>query len=230
MFEVLPESAAASAPRAWGSRLASLAMHAAVIVAAVQLTDGAAQVPVRYNGPDTIVYTIPDDEPPRPAAPPAGATAATLPPSPPLLVPVDVPADIPPPGDSASAYIPSTMGDPVGIPGGDSLPVTGVRPGIAVPIDARLADEAPRLIDHPPLRYPEVMRQAGLEARVVVEAVLDTTGRVEAGSLRLSGGAHALFESEARAVVGGSRYRPARLSGRAVRVRIQVPVAFTLRR
>jgi TonB family protein len=80
------------------------------------------------------------------------------------------------------------------------------------------------------VRYPEVLRQAGLTARIVVEAVLDTAGRVEPGSPRIVGEAHPLFTAEAHRVVLASRYRPARAGGRAVRVRIRVPVAFALRR
>jgi TonB family protein len=95
------------------------------------------------------------------------------------------------------------------------------------PLDARLADEAPRLLSHPPLRYPEVMRQAGVEGRVVVEAVLDTTGRVERGSLRIVAGVHELFDAAARDVVAASRYQPARLGARAGRRRLQVPVPVT---
>jgi hypothetical protein len=34
---------------------------------------------------------------------------------------------------------------------------------------------------------------------------------------------------EAISVVLGSRYRPARVAGRAVRVRVQVPVTFQIR-
>lgn len=231
MFEVLPASAAMPA-RAWSSRLASLALHAAVIAAAVHLTDGTAQEPVRYTGPDTVIYRIPDDAPPKPAPPPPGApSTSTVTSVPALVMPDSVPDLIPPPGDSLLSVAPAPGNVPPGIPGGDSLRLLpGGSEGITTPIDARAADEAPRLLAHPPLRYPEVMRQAGLEARVVVEAVLDTTGRIEPGSLRLSGGAHALFEAEARAVVTGSRYHPARLAGRAVRVRIQVPVAFSMRR
>lgn len=232
MFAVLPASTAVPAGRAWTSRLASLALHAVVIAAAVHLTDGTAQEPVRYTGPDTVIYRIPDDAPPAPAPPPPGApTPGTVSTVPALVMPDSVPDFIPPPGDSLLSVAPPPGNDPPGAPGGDTLRLLpGGSEHPATPIDARAADEAPRLLDHPPLRYPEVMRQAGLEARVVVEAVLDTTGRIEPGSLRLSGGAHALFEAEARAVVTGSRYRPARLAGRAVRVRIQVPVAFSMRR
>ena len=65
---------------------------------------------------------------------------------------------------------------------------------------------------------------------MVVEAVVDTSGDVVRGSLRVVSSSHALFVPEATALVRGSHYRPARFGGRPVRVRIQVPVTFALRR
>src|SRR5260370_910606 len=102
----------------------------------------------------------------------------------------------------------------------------------AVAGDSRGADHGRRDGDetggHEP-RYPDVLHLAGIEGRVVIEAVLDTTGRAEAGSLSVIGDAHPLFAAEAERVVLSSRYRPGRTQGRAVRVRVRVPVSFSLR-
>lgn len=232
MFDVLPESAAPTTPRAWGSRIASLAVHAVIIAAAIRLTDGAAaQVPDEGVREDTLIYTLEREPRPRPPAPPAPRpTAMPGLPAPAVPDPVlDIPGVIAPPAESVLMHIWNTR-DTASVFGRDT---TGApqpaAPGGRV-LDERLADDRPELVWHPPLRYPDVMRLAGIEARVVVEAVLDTTGRVERGSLRATGGAHALFEAAARDVVQASRYRPARLAGRAVRVRIQVPVSFALSR
>jgi protein TonB len=97
-------------------------------------------------------------------------------------------------------------------------------------MDARAVEEPPVLLSHPTPGYPALLRSAGIEGRVVVEAVLDTAGRVERGSLRIVSSTHALFVPEASALVLGSRYRPARFGGMVVRVRIQVPVNFAIRR
>jgi len=86
------------------------------------------------------------------------------------------------------------------------------------------------MLAHPAINYPEVLRQAGIEGRVLVEAVLDTLGRAEPSSLRVTASPHQLFDREALAVVAGSRFRPGRADGHAVRVRIQVPVTFSIRR
>ena len=94
----------------------------------------------------------------------------------------------------------------------------------------RVVEEPPVLLSHPVPRYPDILRQAGIEGRVVVEAVIDTTGHAERNGLWVVSSSHALFAPEASALVLGSRYRPARFGGRPVRVRILVPVAFALRR
>ena len=140
---------------------------------------------------------------------------------------VDVPTEIPPPG--TTEFLPGPTGDP--LPGPVLTALPGGLPGAGhTPVDARFVDEPPALLVHPELRYPEVLRQAGIEGRVLVEAVLDTLGRAEAGSLRVTESPNALFDREALTVVAASRYRPGRVDGRAVRVRIQVPVAFAIRR
>ena len=97
-------------------------------------------------------------------------------------------------------------------------------------MDVAFVEEPPVLLDHPVPGYPELMRRAGIEGRVVVEAVIDTLGRAERGSLRIVSSTHGLFVPEASALVLGSRYRPARFGGKPVRVRVRVPVDFTLRR
>jgi protein TonB len=112
--------------------------------------------------------------------------------------------------------------------GGDTT--SGGSPGLVPAFDSRVVEEPPVLLEHPRPRFPELLRQAGLEGRVLIEAVVDTLGRVERSTVRVIESAHPLFEAEARAVVLGSRYRPARSGTRAVRVRIIVPVVFGIRR
>jgi len=97
------------------------------------------------------------------------------------------------------------------------------------PVDARLAEEAPVLLVGPVPRYPELLRQAGIEGRVVLEAIVDTLGRVERGSMTvISGGGYPAFAAAAIEALGASLFRPARMQGRGVRVRVRVPFDFSL--
>jgi protein TonB len=79
-------------------------------------------------------------------------------------------------------------------------------------------------------RYPEILRQAGIEGRVLMEFVIDTLGRAERGSLRVINTQHDLFNGPARDAVLSCRFRPGRIQGRAVRVRVQQPVNFQIQR
>lgn len=229
MFAFLPVSAGTGGQRSWPSRVLSLAVHAALIAVAVRFSEAGEAPPRETIAETTIVIDgrVPDD----PGRPPAPAPLDGPAPLWSIQLPVDVPNTIPPVSDPLVDPVPGPVVSSFP-PGTDSLRLTPPNPGTWIgtaPIDARVADEAPRLIDHPPVRYPEIMRQAGIEARVMVEAVLDTLGHAEPSSLRVVHSGGTAFDDEARAVVAGSRYRAARLAGRAVRVRIQVPVSFALR-
>ena len=78
--------------------------------------------------------------------------------------------------------------------------------------------------------YPELLRQAGVQGRVVLEAVIDTAGHVEPGSLVVVAAAHPGFVAAARQAVAATLFRPARVRGRAVRVRVRIPMDCALRR
>ena len=56
--------------------------------------------------------------------------------------------------------------------------------------------------------------------------MIDTTGRVEGGTLRVIESSDARFTQAAKAYVRAARFTPGRIAGRAVRVRFEMPVAF----
>jgi TonB family protein len=102
--------------------------------------------------------------------------------------------------------------------------VNGLEDG---PWSATAVDDPPVLLAGPPLAYPEALRRVGAVGTVVVQAVIDTLGRAEPGSLVLQC-SHAGFEAAARAYVLAAVFRPGRAYGRAVRVLVRLPIAFTL--
>jgi periplasmic protein TonB len=134
---------------------------------------------------------------------------------------------------------------PISIPAGtfDSLlpRVSGTSPGAAVStVDAGhggdgvvsedLVDQRPEVLAGPPLIYPELLRQAGIEGRVLVRAVVDTLGRVEVGSASVVASANPGFDATALAYVRRALFRPARVLGHAVRVLVEVPIEFQITR
>ncbi len=95
------------------------------------------------------------------------------------------------------------------------------------PIEA-VVDEPPQLLSIPPLRYPEMLKQAGFEGDVMLDFVIDTTGHVEPRSIQVVSSPHPLFEAAARDAILGSVYRPAQLGGVPVRARVQQPLSFAI--
>jgi TonB family protein len=65
---------------------------------------------------------------------------------------------------------------------------------------------------------------------VELQVVVDTSGRVERGTVRVVHSDHPAFEAPAIESLLGARFQPARVFGRAVRVLVQIPVAFVLQR
>lgn len=75
--------------------------------------------------------------------------------------------------------------------------------------------------------YPVIARQAGIEGKVLLVAIIDTQGRIT--NLRALSG-HPLLIPAAINAVEQWRYRPYILNGQAVEVETQISVNFTLHR
>ncbi len=82
------------------------------------------------------------------------------------------------------------------------------------------------LVSQPTPRYPTVLAVAGIEGRVALEFVIDTTGRVEPVSIRILESNHDAFEAAARASLTRAIFRPARMRGRPVRQLTRQAVRF----
>jgi len=111
-------------------------------------------------------------------------------------------------------------------PSGAMLAAAPASPGD--PVDISLVEEPPALLAGPLPAYPELLRQAGISGRVVLEGVVDTTGRVEPGSLSAVSKTHTGFVAAAQRALAATLFRPGRTLGRAVRVRVRVPIEFRL--
>ncbi len=147
-----------------------------------------------------------------------------------LLAPIDVPTEIPP-IDLSQTFDPRDFSG-VGVEGG----VFGGDEGGTGPIDLTqtfleaVVDERPERLSGPPLRYPEMLRQAGIEGFVILEFVIDTTGRAEASSINVLQSTNRAFESPAIDVIRRSLYRPGRVRGQPVRVLVQQQISFSILR
>jgi len=76
--------------------------------------------------------------------------------------------------------------------------------------------------------YPEQLRVSGVTGGVTVEFVVDTTGRVEEGSLHVIGATHPLFAAAVRDAAPSMHFRPAVRAGRVVRQQVVQSFQFVL--
>lgn len=87
-------------------------------------------------------------------------------------------------------------------------------------------DDPPRTRAQAAPVYPSEARTAGLEGEVMVEFVVDESGRVM--HARVTNSTHAMFEGPTLRAVQNWRFEPGKKLGRAVRFRMVVPVVFSL--
>jgi outer membrane biosynthesis protein TonB len=105
--------------------------------------------------------------------------------------------------------------------------VTSLAPAPDQVCDPSVLDDPPVLLSSPPLDYPPLLRQVGVAGRVVVLAVIDTTGRAEPASVRVIQGAHG-FDQPSKQWMLNALFRPGRVGGRPVRVRINRALDYTI--
>ena len=79
-------------------------------------------------------------------------------------------------------------------------------------------------------QYPVLLRSAGVSGEVLMQYVVDTTGRVERGSDRALRTSHELFTLAIHELLPRFRFRPAELQGRKVRQVVQQEFTFSVER
>jgi periplasmic protein TonB len=216
-----------------GSVPVSIVVHLVVLLVLVVIPLANIVLPIPVRTMDSYVFAAPLPPPPpvvtsrTPAAPaavqPSGGAPtiapATIRPEPPVT-PQFAPID------AVDGALPAGLG----IVGGISPPVappplpepSKPQPG---PVRAAQLPELPRkTVDVRPV-YPEIARAAHVEGTVVLEAVLDTTGRVTQLKVIKS---VSLLDQAALDAVRLWRYTPSLYGGRPVSVLMTVTVRFTL--
>lgn len=193
------------------STAVSLASHVALVVVAVWAT---------------TVDARPRPQPPImiPVVPPHGPVTST-----PRLPVIDGGFTVPslPSAVIGGVEIPASPGFDVNpLPGPDFAPNA---PGSGGPVDVSIVEQPPMLLTGPVPAYPDLLRQAGIQGRVVLEAVVDTAGHVEPGSVSVVASAHPAFVAPAQRSLAASLFRPGRMGGVAVRVRVRMAIDFVLR-
>jgi len=223
VFEVLIESKRKkNTKKSFSVGLVSLTVHTAIIAGAVYATLHAGQADTTVKVDTAMVFLEqqqqqkpPEQQPVQLDVPLKGFQT--------VVAPDVIPTNIPP-VNLNEKFDPKDYSG-TGVEGGLA---TGIVPtGNEVFMEA-IVEEKPERLSGPPLQYPELLRQAGIQGRVLVQAVIDTTGRAEASSVKVLQSPNPGFDQSAKNVVLKSLFRPARVHGRAVRVLINLPVDFKI--
>jgi len=98
--------------------------------------------------------------------------------------------------------------------------------GGQTPADTVAVEQQPVLLNQPQVGYRPCLQDAGVRGQVLVRLMLDTTGRVEDGSVVVEQSAGTLLDSLAIAASRGLVFRPARESGSPVRMAVILPFDF----
>jgi protein TonB len=84
--------------------------------------------------------------------------------------------------------------------------------------------------DNPRPRYPAELQRAGIEGSLLVQFVVDSTGRVDEKTLSFPSDAQPGFLHAIRDALVRSRYFPAELAGMRVRQLVQQQFSFVIAR
>ena len=90
-----------------------------------------------------------------------------------------------------------------------------------------VVEQRPELLSGPP-PYPDLLRDAGIQGRVVLLAVVDTTGRVEPSSIKSLQTPSPGVNRSTRQWALAALFRPARIQGRAVRALVRLPLDYAV--
>ena len=223
VFTLLESRRKISSKRLFGVGFTSFTIHAAIIAGVVYATLHAAPHDDRVRMDTTVVLLAPQEQQ-KPVEPAPVQLADALKGFQTIAIPAQIPTDIPP-IDLQQHFDPKDYSGS-GVEGGRA---NGIVVGGGEVYTEAIVEQRPELLSAPPPVYPQLLRQAGIQGRVVLRAIIDTTGRVEPTSVRIVKSPSAGFEQPTRDWVLKALFRPARIHGRAVRVFINLPVDYSLK-
>ncbi len=236
MFNNLVESKRKK-QRTPGGIFASFVLHGSLIFVAVYATAHAAQEFEKPKQEKVEFVEVKKDEPPPPKdePPPPPPDMVAAPPQPKVFQILTAPVDIP--DDITDIDLSKKMTDEAdfsgkgvagctskGVEGGKAQAVVSDQPffefQVEKPVQALPGGSQPR--------YPDILRQAGVEGEVLAQFVVDTSGRAEMGSFKVLKTTHELFGSAVKNSLPGMRFIPAEVGNRKVRQLVQQPFTFAI--
>jgi len=234
MFNNLLESKPKKEKRRGGT-VTSVVVHSVLVGLAVYATANAA---IKNEKPRQekidFVETSKDQPPPKEEPPPPPPPDVVVAPPPPkgfqvLTAPVEIP-DVIPDIDLSKKVTDEADFSGKGVAGGVAK---GKEGGAVVQSDQPYFEfqvekpvvPAPGSISP---RYPDMLRQAGVEGEVLAQFVVDTTGKAEPGSLKILKSSHDMFVQSVKNALPQMKFIPAEVGGRKVKQLVQQPFTFSI--
>lgn len=235
MFENLIETKPKKA-RTLKATVISVVVHAAAITGAVVATLQAKEAIEKPRAEKVEFVEMKKDEPPPPEKAPEPPPEIVAAPPPPkgflvLTAPIKIP-DVLPDIDLSKKMTDEADFSGKGVAGGIAKGVVGgTGPvGDQTYFEFQVEKQVAPAPGNSGPRYPDMLRSANVEGEVLVQFVVDTTGRVENGSIKVLKSSHDLFTNSVRSALNGMRFYPAEIGGRKVKQLVQQPFNFTLTR
>jgi protein TonB len=237
----------------WGTTGVSVVVHAGLLALLVAVGVGAEQ---KLNKKEELVDFLEvepekptEPEPPKAEEPPPPEPEPQAPPPvvkgfqelvPPEVPPVAIP-EVDPNQQAVSATDFSGDGKAGGLAEGVNNGVAQDASARDIPADEGVFDvasvevrpeltnrsEVARLVER---NYPPLLRDAGISGSVTLSFVVNEDGRVNESSIEVLDSSHEGFADAARRAVSRMRFRPAKVNNQAVKVKVQIPVSFTVPR
>lgn len=238
MFNNLVESKRKK-QRSPGGIAISFLLHGLLIVGTVYATAQATETFEKPKQEKVEFVEVKKEEPPPPKnepPPPPPPDIVAAPPPPKgfqiLTAPVEIP-DVLPDIDLSKKVTDEADFSGKGVAGGTAKGVEGGKPvtvanndqpffefQVEKPVQALPGGSQPR--------YPDILRQAGVEGEVLAQFVVDTTGRAEMSSYKVLKTTHELFGNAVKNALPGMKFIPAEVGGRKVRQLVQQPFTFAI--
>ena len=207
---------------AFGLGFVSLVGHSLVVLGAVIATLTAGQKEEETTL-DTAMVFLNQEEQKKPEEQPPVLEVPQLKGFQTVVAPTDIPTNIPP--INLQEHFDPKDYTGTGVEGGIG---TGIVPSSDQVYMESVVEERPELLSGPQPMYPDLLRQAGVAGRVIVQAIIDTSGRAEPASVKIVQSPNPGFDQPAKQAVLRALFRPARVHGRAVRVLVNIPYDFKI--
>jgi protein TonB len=171
------------------------------------------------------------DEPPPPKDEPPPPEVIAAPPPPKgfqvLTAPIKIP-EVLPDIDLSKKVTDEADFSGKGVAGGIAKGVGSAPVGDQTYFEFQVEKQVAPTPGNPQPRYPDMLRSANVEGEVLVQFVVDTTGRAEMGTFKVLKSSHDLFTNSVKQALAAMRFYPAEIGGRKVKQLVQQPFNFSL--